>query len=285
MKKYVILLTIIISLFINTTMVSAVSSRVIYNFTQYSETKGEIELSWNVDNNNDEIQIISYYLTNDNVLEVTYRVGSNIPKGFNKMTIDRINFPVRIILKMQKAEQDILTDLPEDKVNRYDILNLYDRGIINGYEDNSFKPNNNVVRAEFFAMLAATADYEIDTQSESIFKDVDNAFWGRKYIMTLANKGIVSGNGNGLCNPKGDITIGEVLKIIDKTFRFHDESSSYKAPTVNHWSNENFVNMAKADIVRDIDIFYNPYKPNMKATRQQCATILSRVLQTNYTIK
>ncbi|WP_339366073.1 hypothetical protein, partial [Vallitalea maricola] len=62
MKKYVIILTIITSLFINTTMVSAVSSRVIYNFTQYSETNGEIELSWNADDNNDEIQIITYYL-------------------------------------------------------------------------------------------------------------------------------------------------------------------------------------------------------------------------------
>ncbi|GMQ57701.1 hypothetical protein AN1V17_20960 [Vallitalea sediminicola] len=285
MKKYVISLIIISSLFINTIIVSAVSSRVIYNFTQYSETKGEIELAWNVQDSKDEIQVISYYLTKDNVLEVTYRVGDNIPEGFNKRTIDGISFPIRIILKKQKVEQDVLTDLPEDKVNRYDILNLYDRGIINGYEDNSFKPNNNVVRAEFFAMLAATAGFEIDTESESIFKDVDNNFWGKKYIMTLANKGIISGNGNGICNPKGDITIGEVLKIIDKTFRFHDESSSYKNPIVNHWSNENFVNMAKAHIVRDIDAFYSPYKPNTKATRQQCATLLSRALQTNYTIK
>lgn len=271
------------SLLFNTAFVNA-ADRVIYDFTQYSDTSGEIELTWKEDNR-DNIQIISYYLTKDNVLQVTYRTGNDIPEGFNKRTINGIDFPVKIILQEQRVQEDILTDLPDDKTNRNDILNLYNRGIINGYSDNSFKPDNKVTRAEFFAMLVATADYEIDTDSQSAFSDVANDFWGKKYIITLANKGVVSGDGNGLCNPNGKITVGEVLAIIDRTFTFYDQSRDYKKPTAAHWSNENFINTAKADIVRNIDAFYNPYTPNMEATRLQCATLLSRVLQSNYSLK
>ncbi|GKX30585.1 hypothetical protein SH1V18_30650 [Vallitalea longa] len=283
MKKPIILLVVISSLLINTVFVNA-ANRVIYDFTQYSDTSGEIQLTWKEDNN-ENIQIISYYLTKDNILEVTYRAGNDVPDGFNKRTIDGINFPVKIILQEQKVDNDVLIDLPDDKTNRYDILNLYNRGIINGYNDNSFKPDSKVTRAEFFAMLVATAGYEIDTDSKSVFSDVNNDFWGKKYIMTLANKGVVSGDGNGLCNPNGEITIGEVLAIIDRTFTFYDQSRDYIKPTVIHWSNDNFINTAKADIVWKSDDFYNPYTPNMKATRLQCATLLSRVLQTNYCLK
>ncbi|MCT4542009.1 MAG: S-layer homology domain-containing protein [Vallitalea sp.] len=283
MKKYILIGIIIGSLIINTSMASA-ASRVIYSFNQLSNDSGEITLSWNKDDNNKIIQITSYYLTKDNILEVTYRVGDNIPNGFNKRVIRGINFPVRINLKEQQVDKDILTDLPQELNNRYDILNLYDRGFINGYNDNSFRPNNKVKRAEFFAMLVATAGYEIDTVSKSIFKDVKDDFWGKKYIMTLANKGVVAGNGNGLSNPFGEITIGEVLAIVDRTFSFHNQSNSYIKPTKDHWSNNNYINVAKAGIVRKIDSFYNPYNPNLKATRQQCATILSRILQTHYTV-
>lgn len=284
MNKKSIVLLVICSLFINIVFVNG-ADRVIYDFIQYSDTNGQIELNWK-ENNSDNIQITSYYLSEDNVLVVTYVIGKNIPEGFNKMTIDGIDFPVRIILQEQKVDKDILTDLPNDKTERYDILNLYNRGIINGYNDNSFKPDKKVTRTEFFAMLVDTAGYEVDTKSESTFSDVNNDFWGKKYIMTLAEKGVVSGNGKGLCNPFGEISVGEVLAIIDRTFTFHDQSKKdYQRPTSNHWSNENFINVAKANIVRNSDTYYSPYTPDFKITRLQCATLLSRVLQTNYSLK
>jgi hypothetical protein len=284
MKKKVLFLLVVSCFIIQTSFSYGADSRVIYDFTQLTEDSGEIILQWNNDKIKDNIQMISYYLTNDNVLEVTYRTGNNIPSGFNKRIIKGINFPIRTILIEQKVELDKLSDLPKNKIDKYDILNLYDRGIVNGYKG-QFYPSNNVRRAEFFAMIASTAGYEIDDTSKSVFSDVDDNFWGRKYIMTLYNKGVLSGNGKGLCNPNGFITIGEVLAVIDRIFTFQDQSADYKKPVKNHFSNNNYITLVKSSIIKQNDKYYYPYTPNVKATKQQCATLLSRVLLNNYKVK
>ena len=49
-----------------------------------------------------------------------------------------------------------LTDVNDSEIY-YDAVNtLSIMGIINGYEDGTFKPNQNVTRAEFTAMLMRT---------------------------------------------------------------------------------------------------------------------------------
>ncbi len=267
-------------------VVASSPSRVIYDFNQLTDHSGEIELYWHTEGEMN-IQIISYFVNQDQVMEVTYRVGDNIPDGFHKMTLfnPKVTFPIPIVLKEQKVEKMSLTDLPDDKEKKYDILGLYDQGIINGYVDQTFKPSNTVKRAEFFAMLVAAADFDVDESTDSIFTDVAQGYWGKKYIMALVNKGIVEGSGNGLCKPLGEITIGEILAIIDRTFIFHEQSGTYLAPEKNHWSNTYYESAAKAGILKNSDTFVGPYTPDMKATRQQCASLLSRVLLSGYSIR
>ncbi len=287
MKRYRHIISIIIGCLLLSIQVLASSpSRVIYDFTQLTDHSGEIELYWNTEGEKN-IQIISYYVNQDQVMEVIYRVGDNIPEGFHKMTIlnPSVTFPMPIVLKEQQVEKLSLTDLPNDKEEKYDILGLYDQGIINGFVDKTFKPNNTVKRAELFAMLVAAADFEIDDSIPSSFTDVADNYWGKKHIMALVNKGIVEGSGNGLCKPLGEITIGEVLAIIDRTFIFHDQSGTYVAPEMDHWSNEYYISATKAGIFKSSDSFVGPYKPDMKATRQQCASLLSRVLLSGYSIR
>ncbi|QUI20871.1 S-layer homology domain-containing protein [Vallitalea pronyensis] len=287
MRKYRQIISIFIGCLLLPIQVLAASpGRVIYDFKQLTNHSGKIELYWHKEGEKN-IQIISYYVNQDNVMEVTYRVGNDIPEGFQKMTIfnPKVIFPIPIVLKEQQVEKMSLTDLPEDKEKQYDIISLYDQGIVNGYVDKTFKPGHSVKRAEFFAMLVAAADYELDDDVASTFTDVANDYWGKKYIMALVKKDIVKGSGNGLCKPLGDITIGEVLAIIDRTFIFHEQTSSYLLPDKNHWSNPYYISASKAGILKQSDAFVNPYTPDMKATRQQCASLLSRVLLKGYTIR
>lgn len=39
---------------------------------------------------------------------------------------------------------------------------MFDKGIITGYEDGSFKPNNTITRAEFAAMVCRMMGYASD---------------------------------------------------------------------------------------------------------------------------
>ena len=285
MKKKLLIVFLISSFLLNSILVIA-DTRVIYKFEQITDSSGRIELNWNKEGQKENIQVTGYYLIEGDILEVSYRVGEDIPKGFNKMTIilNKSKFPLKIVLKQQQVDKARISDLPQNKIDKYNILNLYDRGIINGYTDGTVKPNDLVTRAEFSAMMVAAATYDIDINSPSIFTDVPNNFWGKKYIMTLARKNILNGVGNGLFDPNGKVTIGQVIAIIDRTFDFYNNENSYHEPSIRDYSYDNYISLAKAGIIREGDDFYYPYTPNIKATRMQCATLLSRVLETLYEV-
>lgn len=276
MKQKIVCITFILCIFLNTTSVIASNNRVIYSFDQLTDTRGSITLDWLKDSH-ENIRILSYYPVEEGVLEVNYVTGTDLQN--NEMTIIT-QLPTRIILKEQGIKEAKLSDLPEDKIDKYNILNLYDRGVISGYTDGTFKPNYLVSRAEFATMIVLAARYEKNNLA-SIFKDVSNDYWGKQFIMTLAEKKILFGKGDKLFDPNGDITISEVLAVIDRTFQVYGDYD-YKNPNIEHWSADNYKSLARAGIIKEEDDFYYPYKPTMKATRLQCATLLSRVLQNIY---
>jgi len=277
--KIIALLIIVMTIYVNSDVIYA-QSRVIYEVTELSEHSAQIELKWN-DNSTENIQIVSWNLINEDTLKIVYITGENMPSGWNKRKIEgnEYNFPIKIILEEQKMETQTFTDLPKEDEIKYSILNLYYRDIINGYTDGTFKPKNLVTRAEFAKMITKAAQYKLDKDIKSSFKDVSNDFWGLDYIMTLANKEIIKGRPDGTFDSNGNISIGEVLTIINRTFIFYNGDGNYSYTLPSHWSNEDFIKLAQVEIVKNTDSFYYPYTPDRKATREECAILISRILE------
>ena len=100
-----------------------------------------------------------------------------------------------------------------------DVNMLVQLGVIDGYPDGSFGPQNYITRAEF-AKMAYTLKYGSDNAGNlfagqpSAFTDVANDNWAKGYINYCANQNIVSGVGNGKFNPNGNITVAEATKMI-----------------------------------------------------------------------
>lgn len=69
-------------------------------------------------------------------------------------------------------------DLPQDHWAYGAVQHVASKGVINGYEDGSFRPANVVTRAEFVKMIG-----EGPVVRETPFEDVDETHWGYKYIM------------------------------------------------------------------------------------------------------
>ena len=63
------------------------------------------------------------------------------------------------------------------------IEKLTDMNVINGYEDLTFKPENNVTRAEFAKMLSVS--FNLDSKN-SDFEDIEN-HWAKEYIKKCAD--------------------------------------------------------------------------------------------------
>lgn len=258
-------------------------NHVIYDVTWLSDHSARIELSWS-EGTGDTIRITGWNMNEDNSMTVHYDIGST-ESGFARRTITdaSLQTPTRILLEQDQSVSDsnntpLFADMPEEAASQMAIKHLYDQGIINGYIDGSFKPNNSVSRAEFAKMLFMTGDMQSSQAEHSVFTDVATTYWAFPYISTLADKSIVQGKGENQYDPSGTITIGEVLAIIDRSFTFYADGASYPYVLTGHWSNASFEQLVKANIVQNEDAFYQPYTPTAKATREQCAVLLSRVL-------
>ena len=104
------------------------------------------------------------------------------------------------------------------------VKTLNGLGIINGYVDNTFKPDNLITRGEFSTIVIKLLEMNVDESEEVLFQDTDN-YWGRTYINTLYKKGYVSGYPNGTFGPQNNITYAEAITILINALGYKDEVS------------------------------------------------------------
>ncbi|GHV18333.1 hypothetical protein FACS189425_06810 [Clostridia bacterium] len=76
----------------------------------------------------------------------------------------------------------LFTDLTDDHWAYASIETLVKKGVINGYEDGTFLPENQVSRSEFAKMMVLTLGLTLDSPVESSFADVDSSAWDAQYI-------------------------------------------------------------------------------------------------------
>ena len=93
-----------------------------------------------------------------------------------------------------------------------EIATLSNAGILDGYPDGSFRPNDKITRAEFAAVSARFDKLEAGKMT---FTDVSAAHWAYKAIASAAEKGWVSGYSDGTFRPENKITRSEVVKIVN----------------------------------------------------------------------
>lgn len=87
-------------------------------------------------------------------------------------------------------------------------------GVITGYEDGTFRPDNNITRREFTAMISRLGQV-VEAQSMS-FSDVFADDWAIDYIYTAFSNGWVNGYEDGTFRPDNNITRAEAVKIVNK---------------------------------------------------------------------
>ena len=94
-----------------------------------------------------------------------------------------------------------------------------ENGIVNGYEDNTFKPMNNVSREEMAAMLMRYAEFkQIDvsaTKDISGYQDAAKvSSWAQQNMSWANSAGLIQGDEHNNLNPKGNATRAEAAMIL-----------------------------------------------------------------------
>ena len=96
------------------------------------------------------------------------------------------------------------------------VNKLVSVGIINGYEDGTYRPDNTITRAEFAKVIAVFLGLgEFASDSPSGFQDVDGVnHWAQKYIKLAVDKGIVLGYEDGTFRPDNPVKYSEAIKMV-----------------------------------------------------------------------
>ncbi len=109
------------------------------------------------------------------------------------------------------------TDVAEDATYLEAVTMLSKLGIINGYEDGTFLPDNTITRAEAAKVLVCALDAAEQAEgmaSDEIFTDVPASHWAAGYVNYASNFGIVAGRGNGIFDPEAPVTYEEIVKMV-----------------------------------------------------------------------
>lgn len=116
------------------------------------------------------------------------------------------------------------SDVSETHNNYLSVEYLSQKGIVNGYEDGTFQPENLVNRAEALKIILEGNGVEVGEVTETIdFSDVKAGDWFARYIMTAKSQGIVNGNPDGTFAPGRDVARAEFLKMLLNSNSFKAE--------------------------------------------------------------
>lgn len=123
-------------------------------------------------------------------------------------------------------QENPFSDLAVDHKAAEAVVTLYYKGIVEGYSDGTFKPDNKVNRAEFSKMLVEAAGLDFTTMDSSslssCFNDVGDlpGDWFAPSVCAAKHYGWVKGYEDGGFDPARNINKAEGLKIILKAFKF-----------------------------------------------------------------
>lgn len=138
-----------------------------------------------------------------------------------------------LLISVQLVLAAPFSDVPSDHPNYAAINYLQENGVIQGYEDNTFRPQQTVNRAEALKILLLGSDIFVpEIQAQEIFPDVIYDAWYAKYALKAKNLSIVKGDDlTGLFRPGDTVNLAEALKMLLKT----NEIEAY-VPTSNPYS-------------------------------------------------
>lgn len=109
------------------------------------------------------------------------------------------------------------------------VLRLEGLGVLEGYPDGTFKPNNNITRAEYSKIL-----YKVTRLTQipgnTVFGDVPASHWASGYIKAATQAGLIKGRGlvNGVntFDPEANLSYEEAVTLVVRALGYESLAES-----------------------------------------------------------
>ncbi len=149
---------------------------------------------------------------------------------------------------------------------------------IMGYPDGTFRPQNNITRAEvaaiIYRILSADSRNTFMTTVNG-FTDVSPDAWYNQSVSTLARAGILEGYPDGTFRPNSPITRAEMATVISRFTNITGGTARF-SDVATHWALSYIATAADNGWVNGYPD--GTFKPNNYITRAETVTMVNRLL-------
>lgn len=148
------------------------------------------------------------------------------------------------------------------------------RGIIKGYPDGSFRPNEFIQRQHVALLFHRAFEFK-PKRKVTTFSDVGPNHPYYEAVMSLQQAGIIDGS-DGKFHPTALLTRAQMAKIVVLTLEIEPGGmSTFQDVSTTHWSYAYIAALAEREIVLGDN---GKFKPDQPVTRAQFVAIMYRAL-------
>jgi len=117
----------------------------------------------------------------------------------------------------ERKAQRIFKDVKDDHWAAKYIEVAQKAGLVEGYPDRTFRPNNKISKVEGIAVLARFDNLRLATVYEKPYWDVETSHWAAKYIQAAKDAGMLSYIERNRLSPKSELARSEAVEMLSKT--------------------------------------------------------------------
>ena len=167
------------------------------------------------------------------------------------------------------------TDSADFKVKTEVVDTLVQLGVINGYTDGSFKPNDTVTRAEMAKMIyvlrTGNSDASAYNNDKTTFTDI-NGHWAAGYVKYCQSLGIIAGQSATKFAPDQTVTAQEAAKMLLVTLGYNADKAGLVGA---NWASKTNALADENGLLEDVNTSFTAACP-----RQYAAQIIYNAIDT-----
>ncbi|GAA4861388.1 hypothetical protein GCM10023310_45950 [Paenibacillus vulneris] len=202
----------------------------------------------------------------------------------NKISVEVDHFTKFAVLAVDSAAEKPAPDVNLSDLTGHwaeaNVKQAVNKGIVSGYPDGTFKPNNTVTRAEFAVMLMNTLKPQGDGAALTFTDKAEIGAWAQKAVAQAFHAGIVKGYEDGSFRPDAQITRAEMAVMLSNALGLTTEANAVTGfaddKDVPAWAKGAVAAMKKQQLVEGKGD--NEFASAAPATRAEAVTVLLNML-------
>ncbi|MCU6711951.1 S-layer homology domain-containing protein [Paenibacillus sp. J5C_2022] len=190
-------------------------------------------------------------------------------------------FAVLVVNEDEAAMEAVFSDMAGHWAEQ-DVLRAWDKGLVQGYPDGEFKPDESVTRAQFMMMLFNLLDRDKIISDKLNFKDkADIPDYAIEAMKFAISEGILHGYPDGTLRPNQEITREEMAVVVARALELplHPEQKT------GFRDDNRIENYSKSAVQAAVAAGYiqgrseNLFQPKETATRAEAAVVILRIFE------